>query len=58
MKFMVLLDMINIQLLAEAWTLKAHLLAFLLDSSDGHDALAAYEVTGVARRMDRRDDPA
>jgi hypothetical protein len=50
--------MINIQLLAEAWTLKAHLLAFLLDSSDGHDALAAYEVTGVVRRMDRRDDPA
>jgi hypothetical protein len=48
--------MINIQLLAEAWTLKAHLLAFLLDSGDGHDVSVAYEVTGVVRRMDRRDD--
>jgi hypothetical protein len=48
--------MINIKLLAEDWTLKAHLLAFLLDSSDGHDMSVAYEVTGVERRVDRRDD--
>jgi hypothetical protein len=48
--------MINIKLLAEAWTLKAHLLAFLLDGGNGHDMLVAYEVTGVERRMDRRDD--
>jgi hypothetical protein len=58
MKFMVQLDMINIKLLAEAGSLKAHLLAFLLDSSDGHDMSVAYEVTGVERRMDRRDDQA
>jgi hypothetical protein len=50
--------MINIKLLAEAWTLMAHLLAILSDSSDGHDMSVAYEVTGVERRMDRRDDPA
>jgi hypothetical protein len=55
---MVWLDMINMKLLAEAWTLKAHMLAFLLDNSDGHDMSVAYEVTGVERRMDRRDDPA
>jgi hypothetical protein len=50
--------MIDIKLLVEAWTLKAHLLAILLDSSDGHDMSVAYEVPGVERRMDRRDDQA
>jgi hypothetical protein len=48
--------MINIKLLAEAWTLMAQLLPFLLDSRVGHDISVAYEVTGVERRMDRRDD--
>jgi hypothetical protein len=52
--------MTNMKFFAEAWTLEAQLLGFLSGSwcrgsSGGHGMSVAYDVTGMERKMGRRD---